>query len=89
MNLSLRSELVYVGQIWTILLGFGPLYLDLGHFAYIWAILLGFKLFGRRQSPEDGAGGGRTYIRTDGQTDRPIPPVYYRTFSPLRLLPKN
>ena len=26
--------------------GFGPLYLDLGHFAYIWATLLGFGLFG-------------------------------------------
>ena len=34
-------------KIWAILLEFGPLCLDLGHFAQIWAILPEFGLFGR------------------------------------------
>ena len=50
------------------MLEFGPFCLDLGHIAWIWAILqnLGLNRPQRRQSPEDGPGGG-----TDGQTDSP------------------
>merc|ERR1712208_31978 len=48
------------GQIWTILLGFGPYSLDLGP---------------KGDKAEGGAGGGRTYgrtdVRTDGRTDSP------------------
>ena len=59
------------------MLEFGPLCLDLGHFAMTLAMLLGFGLFGRiwqhrpqrRQSPEDGVGG--TDVRMDGRTDSP------------------
>ena len=76
-----RPKLGFLGKIWTILLGFGPLCLDLGHFAWIWAIFaliwailqnLGQNRPQRRRSPNDGTGGdGRMYVRTDGQ----IPPV--------------
>ena len=45
-KLMIYSRL-YLDQIWAILLGFGPLCLELGHFAQIWAILLGFGVFGR------------------------------------------
>ena len=81
--IELRPELRFSSQIWPISPGFGPFWLDLGHFAWIWAIQFGFGPQ-RRRSPEDGAGGGtyvRTDGRTDGQTDRQIPPVFYRTSS--------
>merc|ERR1711942_515408 len=65
---------------------------DLGHFAWIWAILLGFGLFGRiwvRIGPKgDEAlrmGQGGTDVRMYGR----IPPVFYRTSSPLGPLPKK
>ena len=35
---DLRAKLGFSGQIWAILLGFGPVCLDLGHIAWIWAI---------------------------------------------------
>ena len=80
--IDLRPELGFSGQIWAILLGIGPLCLDLGHFAWISAILIGFELFGRirvRIGPEEdkalrkwGWGrGGRTDGRADGRTDSP------------------
>ena len=50
--MDLRPELVFFGQIWAILLGSGPLCLNLGHFAYIWAILLGFGRIWVRISPK-------------------------------------
>ena len=67
------------------MLGFGPFCLDLGHIAWIWAIWqnLGQYRPQRRQSPEDGAGRDSVYM--DGQ----IPPVFYRTSSPLGPLPKK
>ena len=77
--LDLRPVLEFSGQIRAILLDFGPLCLDLGHFAQIWAILLGFGLFSRiwvRIGPKGdkalrmGQGGG-TYGRTYGRTDSP------------------
>ena len=93
---ELRPEFRFPSQIWSILPvlgpflpGFGPIWLDLGHFAWIWAIQFGFGPQ-RRRSPEGGAGGGtdgwtdgqtdgRTYVRMDGQ----ILPVFYRTSSPF------
>ena len=36
--MDLRPVSGFPGQIWAILLGFGPLYFDQGHFAWIWAI---------------------------------------------------
>ena len=77
--MDLRPELGFSGQIWAILLGFGPLWLNLGHFPEIWAILLGIGLFGRnwvRIGPKGDealmmrwGGDGRTYGQTDGRTD--------------------
>ena len=83
-------DLGHFAWIWAIMLGFGPFCLDLGHIAWIWAIWqnIGQNRPQRRQSPEDGAGGrtdGRTYVHTDEQ----IPPVFYRTSSPSRPLPKK
>ena len=88
--IELRPEFRFSSQIRPILPGF---YLDLANFEQIWTTLLGFGPYSldfgpqRRRSPEDGAGGtdGRTYGRTDGQ----IPPVFYRTSSPLEPLPKK
>ena len=82
-------DLGHFAWIWAIMLGFGPFCLDLGHIAWIWAIWqnLGQNRPQRRRSPEDGVGGTdeRTYVRTDGR----IPPVFYRTLSPLGPLPKK
>ena len=78
------TEFRFFSQIWPISPVFEPICQELGHFAWIWAILLGFGPQ-RRRSPEDGAGGGPTDVRTDGQ----IPPVFYRTSSPSGPLPKN
>ena len=83
--MKVRTELGFSGQIWAIMLGFGPFCYDLGHIAWIWAIWqnLGPNRPQRRRSPEDGAGG--TYVRTYGQN----PPVFYRTLSPSGPLPKK
>ena len=82
-------DLGYFAWIWAIMLGFGPYCLDLGHIAWILAIWqnLGQNRPERRRSPEDGATGMdlRTYVRTNRQ----IPPVFYRTSSPLEPLPKK
>ena len=88
--IDIRPEFRFSSQIWPILPGFGPFWLDLGHFAWILAIQLGFGPQ-RRQSPEGGAegGDGRTDVRTYGRTDGQIPPVFYRTSSPSGPLPKK
>ena len=59
-----RPKFRFFSQIRPISPGFEPICRELGHFAWIWAILLGFGPQ-RRRSPEDGAGGGRTYVGTD------------------------
>ena len=71
------------------MLGFGTFCLDFGHIAWIWAI---WQNFGqnrpqRNQSPEDGVGGME--VRMDGQMDKQIPPVFYRTSIPSGLLPNK
>ena len=78
-----RPKFRFFSQIRPILPGFEPICWELGHFAWIWAILLGFGPQ-RRQSPEDGAGGGMD-VRTDGK----MPPVFYRTSSRSGPLPKK
>ena len=84
-----RPNLGNFAWIWAIVLEFEPFCLDLGHIAWILAIWqnLGPNRSQRSQSPEDRAGG--TDGRTDVHTDRQIPPVFYRTLSPLGPLPKN
>ena len=84
--IELRPEFRFSSQIWPISPGFGPFWLDLGHFAWIWAIQFGFGPQ-RRRSPEgrEEGGDGRMYGSTDGQ----IPPVFYRTSSPMGPLHKN
>ena len=80
--MDLRPEWGFFGQIWAILLGFGPFCLDLGHIAWIWAIWqnLGQNRPQRRQRPEDGSGKGMNERKS---------PVLYRTLCPLGPLPKN
>ena len=76
--IDLRPELGFSGQIWAILLGIGPLCLDLGHFALILAILLGFGLFDKIWVGIGPTGdkalrmgqGGQTYGQRDVQTYR-------------------
>ena len=70
------------------MLGFGPFCLNLGHIGWIWAIWqnLSQNRPQRRQSPEDEAGGvEHKDVWKYGQ----IPPVFYRTLSPLGTLPKK
>ena len=84
--MDLRPEVGFSGKIGAILLGFGPICLDLGHFAKIWAILHGFGLFGRIWVT------GNKALRMgqeDSWTDGQNPPVFYRTSSPLGPLPKS
>ena len=92
--IELRPEFRFSSQIWPILPGLRPFCLDLVHFSWIWAILLGFGPYSLDLGPkgdkaEGGAGGGRTYGRTDVRTDGQIPPVFYRTLSPLGPLPRS
>ena len=76
-----RPELGFSDKIWAILLEFGLLCLDLGHFAQIWAILLGFGLSSRilvriglkgDEALRMGQGGTdvHTDVRMDGWADR-------------------
>ena len=86
--IELRPEFRFSSQIRPILPGLRPFCLDLANFGRIWTILLGFGPYSLDLGPkgdeaEGGAGGGRTDGRTDGQ----IPPVFYRTLSPLGPLP--
>ena len=83
-----RPKFRFFSQIRPILPGFEPICRELGHFAWIWAILLGFGPQ-RRRSPEDGAGGGRTYGRTDGRTDSPCVLQDFVPFGAAALLPLN
>ena len=41
--IELRPEFRFSSQIWPNSSGFGPFWLDLGHFAWIWAIMLRFE----------------------------------------------
>ena len=68
--IELRPEFRFSSQIWPISPGFGPFWLDLGHFAWIWAIQFGFGPQ-RRRNPEGGMGGGRTDVQMYGRTDSP------------------
>ena len=86
-------------NILTNFLGFGPLCLDLDHFAQIWAIFLGFGLFGRIwvriNSKEDKAlrmhwgMNGQRDLCTEGQTDFPCVLKDFVPFGALALLPLN
>ena len=72
--IELRPEFRFSSQIRPILPGLRPFCLDLANFGRIWTILLGFGPYSLDLGPkgdeaEGGAGGGRTYVRTDGQTD--------------------
>ena len=86
--IELRPEFRFSNQIWPNLPRFGLFCLDLAYFAWIWVILLGFGPFCLDLGPKGdealrmGQGG-------DGRTDGQIPPVFYRTSSPLGPLPKN
>ena len=84
-----RPEFRFSSQIWPILPGLEPICLNLAHFGWIWAIFLGFGPYSLDLGPKGdealkmGQGG------TDGWRDGQIPPVFYRTSSPLGLLPNK
>ena len=89
--IELRPELRFSSQIWPISPGFGPFWLDLGHFAWIWAIQFGFGPQ-RRRSPEDGEGGwmhGPTDVWMDGQTDSPCVLQDFVSFGAAAQKPKQ
>ena len=77
--MELRPEFRSSWQIWAILLGFRPLCLYLGHIAWIWAF---WQNLGQNR---DRRMDGWMHGCMDGQ----IPPVFYRTSSPSRPMPKN
>ena len=79
-------DLDHFAWLWAILLGYGRYSLDLGP--------KGDKTLRMKQGGMDGCTYRRTLdVRTDvcmdGHTDGQIPPVFYRTLSPLGPLPKK